>query len=79
MATEDVVYALESSGFSTGLLDLPSPAGTVLGNDPELLKRLEPLAEVGQWINLQLSRPNSSRVGQAVLARKARRLSSRSS
>ncbi|EGF98936.1 uncharacterized protein MELLADRAFT_54090 [Melampsora larici-populina 98AG31] len=66
VATEDVVYALESSGYSTGILD-------VLGNDPALLKKLEPLADAGNWINSNLGRSNSSRVGRAVLARKSRR------
>ncbi|KAG0150109.1 hypothetical protein CROQUDRAFT_652799 [Cronartium quercuum f. sp. fusiforme G11] len=72
VATEDVVYALESSGFSTDILNGSVIAPGVLGNDRELLKKLEPLANIGNWINLQLGRSNSSRVGRAVLARKAR-------
>ncbi|KAH9814024.1 hypothetical protein DFH28DRAFT_972025 [Melampsora americana] len=78
VATEDVVYALESSGYSTGILNGPISGHTVLGNDPALLKKLEPLADAGNWINSKLGRSNSSRVGQAVLARRARRTEQKS-
>lgn len=72
VATEDVVYALASSGFETALLSA-SDAAEPVANDAATLARLEPLAEIGQWINDRLGRANSSRVGRAVLARKARR------
>lgn len=67
-----MVYALASTGFSTCIL----PASSIskpLANDATALAALEPLAEIGQWINDQLGRANSSRVGKAVLARKAQR------
>ncbi|KAH9469378.1 hypothetical protein Pst134EA_009900 [Puccinia striiformis f. sp. tritici] len=69
VATEDIVYALESSGYHTGLIGPPLEPEAELGNDADLLLRLEPLAKVGAWINSQLHRENSSRVGKAVLAR----------
>ncbi|OAV91664.1 hypothetical protein PTTG_12391 [Puccinia triticina 1-1 BBBD Race 1] len=69
IATEDVVYALESSGYHTGVLTPPLGLEAELGNDANLLARLEPLAETGAWINAQLNRHNSSRVGKAILAR----------
>jgi len=69
IATEDVVYALESSGYHTGIVTPPLEPEAELGNDAGLLLRLEPLARTGAWINAQLHRDNSSRVGKAVLAR----------
>ncbi|PLW18726.1 hypothetical protein PCASD_15379 [Puccinia coronata f. sp. avenae] len=47
IATEDVVYALESSGYHTGLLPSPLESTAQLGNDAHLLRQLEPLARVG--------------------------------
>ncbi|KAG8969839.1 hypothetical protein FRC05_000816 [Tulasnella sp. 425] len=38
---------------------------------------LEGLAEIGGWISSQLGRPNSSRVGQALLARRKREAAAR--
>ncbi|MBW0543451.1 hypothetical protein O181_083166 [Austropuccinia psidii MF-1] len=74
ISTEDVVYALESSGYSTGLIDLGHDfeIGT-LGTNDSLLRQLEPLSDVGDWINRRLNRVNSSRVGRAILARKQRK------
>ncbi|KAA1073091.1 hypothetical protein PGT21_035574 [Puccinia graminis f. sp. tritici] len=73
IATEDVIYALESSGYHTGMITPPLKPEAELGNDADLLLRLEPLARAGAWINAQLRRDNSSRVGKAVLARAQKR------
>ncbi|CAH7673735.1 hypothetical protein PPACK8108_LOCUS8622 [Phakopsora pachyrhizi] len=69
VATEDVVYALELSGYSTGLLNLATDEDY---DHVKLFKELEPLVDVGNWINSQLNRTNSSRVGRAIMARKQR-------
>ena len=54
VATENMVYFLESLGMETGI-------------------DLDAMADIGQWISEELSRPNDSAVGKAVLgARKAR-------
>jgi len=53
VATEDVVYALHGTGFSTGV-------------------DFDMLAKTGAWISDYLERPNSSRAGQAWLAKKQR-------
>lgn len=74
VSTEDVVYALESSGYSTGLL--PTPTGDRWDNLAELGPRqeaFEKLAEVGDWVSASLKRPNGSRAGAAALKRRERR------
>lgn len=81
VATEDVIYALESSGYTTGILPLPSQTnGKVTGEWDDLLdyksergKRFEELAEVGGWVSGMLGRENGSRAGKATLARRDRR------
>ena len=78
VATEDVVYALESQGYSTGILPLPRP-NSVHGFDDLLVPgsersmAFEELAEVGDWISRSIGRSNGSRAGVAALAKKARR------
>lgn len=74
IATEDVVYALESSGYHTGVITSSVRSQAEPGYDPNLLSQLEPLARVGEWINGQLRRENSSRVGNAIMARLKRQL-----
>lgn len=78
VATEDVVYALESQGYSTGILPLPQP-NSVHGFDDLLVPgsersiAFEELAEVGDWISRSIGRSNGSRAGVAALAKKVRR------
>lgn len=77
MATEDVVYALESQGYSTGILPHPAP-DSVTGCDDLLVPgsarslAFEELAMVGDWISKSIGRSNGSRAGVAALARKSR-------
>jgi hydroxymethylglutaryl-CoA lyase len=75
VSTEDVVYALESSGFSTGLLLTPGPTKRWddLAEAGERRDAFEKLAEVGDWVSQRLGRPNGSRAGQAALKRRERR------
>ncbi|KAK4053540.1 hypothetical protein OIV83_001708 [Microbotryomycetes sp. JL201] len=76
VSTEDVVYALESSGLATTNL-LPEPkAGhgfDDLLEESERGKAFQELASVGRWVSEQLARPNGSKAGEAVLRRSERR------
>lgn len=76
VSTEDVVYALESSGYSTGLLPPPTGSSKLWDDLAEAGARrdaFEKLAGVGDWVSQRLGRPNGSRAGQAALKRKERR------
>lgn len=70
-----MIYALESSGFSTGVLPLPKPGARWddLLETGERASRFEGLAEVGGWVSEEVGRANGSRAGVAVLARRERR------
>lgn len=76
VSTEDVVYALESSGYSTGILPAPvDPLGRwddlTLGGERQVA--FEKLAEVGEWVSARLGRENGSRAGRAAGKRRERR------
>lgn len=58
VATEDVIYAMQGSGYE------------VQGLSPE---GLEGLVDIGFWISEQLGRENASRVGKAMRAQKVQR------
>ncbi|ORY72413.1 hypothetical protein BCR35DRAFT_307692 [Leucosporidium creatinivorum] len=76
VSTEDVVYALESSGYSTGLLPAHTDSSKRWDDLAEAGERrdaFEKLAEVGKWVSQRLGRPNGSRAGQAALKRRERR------
>ncbi|KAM0788598.1 hypothetical protein ACM66B_001719 [Microbotryomycetes sp. NB124-2] len=76
VSTEDVVYALESSGLATtNLLPEPKPGQDVddLLDDTERGRAFQELASVGRWVSQQLGRPNGSKAGEAVLRRSERR------
>lgn len=69
VSSEDVVYALESSGVSTGILPVPAegaPWDDLLEAGPrgEAFRRV---AEVGEWISRELGRENGSKAGRAAV------------
>ncbi|KAK4693192.1 hydroxymethylglutaryl-CoA lyase, partial [Phenoliferia sp. Uapishka_3] len=74
VATEDVVYALESSGISTGLLptSLNGDSDDLLREGTERNKSFLELCEVGEWISGEIGRENGSRAGKAALAKSRR-------
>jgi len=59
VATEDVLYALQGSGY-------------VVHGTQEGTVNLEALAEIGWWISDQLMRQNASRVGKALQSQRNR-------
>ncbi|KAK4058545.1 hypothetical protein OIO90_000707 [Microbotryomycetes sp. JL221] len=76
VSTEDVVYALESSGLATtSLLPPVQPGQDVddLLDGGERGQAFEKLAEVGRWVSQELGRSNGSKAGEAVLRRRERR------
>lgn len=75
VATEDIVYALESSGHSTSLLPLPASGAKWddLLEGGERGRQFEKLAEIGEWVSGEVGRPNGSRAGRAALAGRERR------
>ncbi|GAA6034450.1 hypothetical protein JCM8097_002731 [Rhodosporidiobolus ruineniae] len=80
VSTEDVLYALSLSGYSTSALPDPSPGERVEDLVPppgeearsERQRRFEELCEVGGWVSERLGRENGSRVGRAMRGRKER-------
>lgn len=82
VATEDVIYLLESSGYSTGLLPLPSSSSSSEWDDllvegtPRNLA-FEKICGVGSWIGGVVRGEEvgtGSRVGRAVEGRIKRRI-----
>jgi len=59
VATEDVLYALQDSGYR------------VAGSSGRTID-LEKVVEIGWWISDKLGRENASRVGRAIRARRSR-------
>lgn len=75
VATEDVVYALESSGYSTGVLPVPKAGDRwddLLEEGSARGEAFARLAEVGEWVSGEIRRENASRAGRAGLARMRR-------
>ncbi|CAA7261889.1 unnamed protein product [Cyclocybe aegerita] len=69
VATEDVIYALQESGYRV--------AGSWTGDSSSDFSGrgtvdLEQLVDIGWWISEKLGRQNASRVGRAVKARRER-------
>lgn len=64
VATEDVVQALETSGYDTGLLDQFE-----LGKEHHvaLRNKLRELAGIGQWICSELEKESNSKAAKSLL------------
>ncbi|SCZ93640.1 BZ3500_MvSof-1268-A1-R1_Chr6-3g08788 [Microbotryum saponariae] len=72
VATEDVIYALETSGISTSLLPSPllsSAPEDLLDLGSERARKFVEIAEVGEWVSAELGRTNASRAGAAAVKR----------
>ncbi|SCV67711.1 BQ2448_5322 [Microbotryum intermedium] len=72
VATEDVIYALETSGISTNLLPAPTSStdpGDLLDLGSERANKFVAIAEVGEWVSQELGRTNASRAGAAAVKR----------
>lgn len=68
VATEDVVYALETQGYDTGLGIESSPS-----NHSSIVSKVAELAKTGLWISEKLGRNYSVNAGRAALASQASR------
>ncbi|KAF9473739.1 aldolase [Pholiota conissans] len=68
VATEDVLYALQESGYHVaGSYSSPGISASANGTID-----LEQIADIGWWISEKLGRESVSRVGRAIRARKER-------
>ncbi|CEQ41402.1 SPOSA6832_03121 [Sporobolomyces salmonicolor] len=80
VSTEDVLYALSTSGIPTTVLPdpdhLPSSSWSwedLLDGQGERARKFEEICAVGQWVSDALGRENGSRVGRAMKGRRERR------
>lgn len=70
VATEDILYALHTEGYDTGVVPHTASAS-------DLIEYLLPLAQTGQWISGLLGKTSNSKVGQALLAKNKARTTSK--
>ncbi|GAA5888532.1 hypothetical protein JCM5296_001060 [Sporobolomyces johnsonii] len=80
VSTEDVLYALSTSGIATTVLPdpdhLPSSSWSwedLLDGQGERARKFEEICAVGEWVSGRLGRENGSRVGRAMKGRRERR------